>query len=235
MLKRLSPFSLLILLKIKAMIKKALPLFLLFLISTATVLEASSTYEVNILFQGKGISAIVEYCNHIELITTNKTLYLPNTSVTITAYETIIGYNISINGMNVSSLTFNPNNLSKIVIKAFPIYVWINIKINGTGKVIVNFQNGSKEIVNQSTKLKVLYGSLITLSARGTNGESFISWNNNYTYPTMWLIASNNTCVIANFGKAKSPIFSSVNFLGIGLLVILGGIYIYIKRKHSPT
>ncbi|MFP3218039.1 hypothetical protein [Acidianus sp.] len=217
------------------MIKKAVPLILLFLISTTTILEASSTYKINILLQGKGISAIVEYCNNLELITTNKTLYLPNASVTITAYETIIGYNISINGKNISSLTFNPANLSEIIIKAFPIYVWINIKINGTGKVIINFQNGSKEIVNQSTKLKALYGSLLTLNAKGTNGESFISWNNNYTYPTMWLIASNNTCIIVNFGKAKSSTFSSVNFLGIGLLVILGGIYIYIKRKQSPT
>ncbi|MQL55650.1 hypothetical protein [Acidianus ambivalens] len=217
------------------MIRKIATLMLIFLIGTNTVLGTSSTYVVNILLQGKGISVVVEYCNHIELITGNKTLYLPNTSVTITAYESIIGYNISINGKNVSSITFNPANLSKIIIRTFPIYVWINIKINGTGKVIINFQNGSKEIINQSTKLKVLYGSLLTLNARGTNGESFISWNNNYTYPTMWIIASNNTCVIAYFGKAKSSTFSSVNFLGIGLLVILGGFYIYIKRKQSPT
>ncbi len=215
------------------MIKRLGILTVLLLLINVSILSSACT--VNIIILGKGISAIVEYCNHIELISRNTTLSLPNTSVTINAYDSIIGYNVSINCRNVSSLTFNPGNVKSVIIKSVPIYVWINIKINGDGKITVDFQNGSKEIVNQSTKLKVLYGSLLTLKASGTAGDSFISWNNNYTYPTMWIIASNNTCVIANFGKAKSSFSSSVNLLGIGLLVILGGFYVYIKRKQSPT
>ncbi|WP_236753319.1 LPXTG cell wall anchor domain-containing protein [Acidianus sp. HS-5] len=214
------------------MIKKLEILAILLLITTTTL---SSAYTINIIIQGKGISAIVEYCGHIELISKNTTLSLPNTSVTINAYDSIIGYNVSINCKNTSSLTFNTENLKQIIIKSVPIYVWINVKINGNGKVIINFQNGSKEIINQSTKLKVLYGNLLTFKAEGRDGDSFTNWNNNYTYPTMWVIASNNTCIIANFGKVRSSVSSSINFLGIGLLVILGGFYIYIKRKQSPT
>ncbi|ARM74959.1 LPXTG cell wall anchor domain-containing protein [Acidianus manzaensis] len=219
--------------KIKALILLTL-VILVFSLKIQAYNVNISIYEHNM--SSNGILVFVEYNGTISTIKENSTINLPNTSVTIIVYNTQIGYKVLINGNATNEYTFFPYKINNINITIIPNYIDIHLFINGSGKIEIRYPNSSSIIINKTTTLKVLCGSLLTLYAKPDH-DSFISWNNSSTYPTLFIIAQNSTTITAIFGHSKDPnnvgINSSQDLVYLGILIVLGGFYLFIKRKKN--
>lgn len=211
-------------------------LFLLLLITTLLP-STFQGYTVNIKVNNPyGVNLIIslEYNGTITLIKGNTSLNLPNVSVTLAVFSGQYGYDVFINNEKTTKYTFYPAEVNYVNISIQPRFVFVKIVVNGSGEVIVKFTNGSQLVVNQTTTLKLIQGSFLTLVARPIH-DSFLGWSNYSAFNTLWITAQNST-IVANFGKVKgntSQISQPQSLLGITLLLFLGGFYLLIKRKKS--
>lgn len=176
----------------------------------------------------------LEYNNTYQFIRGNTSIDLPNVSITLTVYNNQNTYEVFINGQQTTRYIFFPSEVNTINITVRPIFAYINLVINGSGKVIVKFTNGSEIAVNKTTTVKVLQGTFLTLIAHPVN-DKFLGWANYSTLNTLWIVAQNST-IVANFGYGKDQSITPVTpqaLVGIAFLLIVGGFYLLIKRKKN--
>ncbi|AWR96478.1 hypothetical protein DFR86_02200 [Acidianus sulfidivorans JP7] len=216
---------------------------LLFLVLILLMLSSLKIdgYSVNIRIynnyvNNNDIIIMLEYNDTMVRVSGNDTLNIPNETVTLIVYNLQMSYNILINGNNTNEYTFSPSKINTINITVIPKYVNISLNIKGNGEIQLKFSNGTTKIINKSTTLQVLCGSLITLYAKPLH-DSFLGWNNSSAYNTLFIIAQNSTTITAEFGQYKSNTTDKVNlsngYLYLVFLIILGGFYLFLKRKKS--
>ncbi|NON62191.1 hypothetical protein [Acidianus sp. RZ1] len=191
-----------------------------------------SAIPVNITLEGNGI-ILISYLNNVTLIDRNTTINLPNTTIYLEVYGIQAGSQYLINGNCTSTYFFNPITTTHIIIKQIPDFVNVSVKSIGNGSIILRFSNGTTIHVKNDT-VRVIAGQTIMITAKPSSGYSFYKWNDNTSYPVMYIMPYNSTCLIASFTKTP-PHDLSLNLsplLGIGVIVLMGIIY-YWKNKRE--
>ncbi|MEW9491245.1 MAG: hypothetical protein TQ35_0003460 [Candidatus Aramenus sulfurataquae] len=209
---------------------KAPSLFLFLLLVLPTI---TSSYSLHVNIHGSGITVMIEEGNNIITVSKNETVEIQNGTVYVMAYTTQLGYQVEINGNTTYETQINPNTTNYVNVSLVPILSYVNITIEGNGEVIVKFDNGSSEIVRNSSVVKVIQGTSLSLIPKPGKGYSFYSWSNLSSMSPMWIIAFGNQSIIAVFVKGNGPSFSLPKYdvMGFGFLGLFGAIYLLTRKK----
>ncbi|MCI2415300.1 MAG: hypothetical protein MPF33_08705 [Candidatus Aramenus sp.] len=209
---------------------KALSQFLFLLLVLPSI---ASSYSLHVNIHGSGITVMIEEGDNVITASRNETVEVQNGTVYVIAYTTQLGYQVEINGNTTYETQINPNTTNYVNVSLVPIFSYVNITIDGNGEVIVKFDNGSSEMVRNSSLVKVIQGTSLSLTPIPGKGYSFYSWSNLSSMSPMWIIAFGNQSIIAVFVKDNGSSFSLPKYdvMGFGFLGLFGAIYLLNRKK----
>ncbi|QKR00439.1 hypothetical protein GWK48_08695 [Metallosphaera tengchongensis] len=187
---------------------------------------------LHIYIYGQGVNAFLYVNGSFLSVSRNDTVEVPNGTVQLFVNSFDPSSKVFINGVQTDNLTFLPWRVNNINITSEPTYYFLEIKVVGPGHVVVRFENSSQVETNETLKIKVVAGTILTIVGVPNSGYS-VNWSGGLSGSQIWYIVYNNANLTAQF--VKSSVVKTTNvglsFSGIGLLAVIGGVYWFTRRR----
>ncbi len=193
----------------------------------------ATAYTIHVNIRGNGVIVMIDEGNYVVTVNQNETVEVHNGTVYVIAYTTQLGYQVEINGNATNEAQIDPSTTKYINVSLVPVISYVNISVKGNGEVIVGFNNGSSEVVRNTSVLKLIQGTTISLTPKPGKGYSFSSWSNLSSLTPLWIIAFGNQSITAVFTKSHGDPLSLPrnDLMGFGFIGLFGAIYLLNRRK----
>ncbi|MEM3914466.1 MAG: hypothetical protein QXX67_03935 [Metallosphaera sp.] len=187
---------------------------------------------LHVFLYGEPAQVILYSNGTVIYVGSNETINVQDSTLQVYVSSIMPYSSIFVNGVKTDNLTLLPN-VSTLNVTVEPLYFTVQVNTLGDGYLNVKLANSSIIKVNGTKIFRVRAGDLITLYAVPNSGYSVSNWSNGMVGNQIWVMIYNNTNLTVSFSKntIRSGVEPDISYTSLGFLAILGGVYLFTKRR----